>query len=404
MAENKYLIKRTLEKNIAELSGEFRSLLLTGSRQVGKSTLLGHLAESEREIVNFDDDVLREEATEDPSLFFFNHKPPLLLDEVHRVPDIFLAIKKIIDEDGRKNLFWLTGSQKLKLMKNAGDSLAGRVLVAEMYGLSISEKQGIPDRKPFIPCFSEPKKSPLAPDDVLSTVFTGSYPEVQDMTERVRTAWFESYINTYFENDISEFIKPSNFAIFRKFLAIIALRTGEELNYADIASSVGVSAVTVQYWISVLEAFGILYILQPYYTNKLKRLVKRGKLYFMDTGLCAYLCGLNTYDDFRSSKLVGHLIETFVVTEIIKSYSNNLVHRGLYFYRDYSGCEIDLLIEESGKLYPVEIKMAMSPKKEMVKHFKIIPPEERGIGALVSLYPKKELIERDVVLVPISEI
>ena len=405
MVDNEYRIKRTLEKNLVEVSKDFRSLLLTGSRQVGKSTLLKHLAEPNRGIISFDNELARNEAIDDPALFFLNHKPPLLLDEVHRVPGLFLSIKSIIDESGgKKNLFWLTGSQKLKLMKNAGDSLAGRVLIAEMYGLSISEKQGIPDREPFIPKFSEPRKALLDPNDTLSTIFIGSYPEVQNMSEKGRAAWYESYIKTYFENDISEYIKQSNFQIFRRFLSIIALRTGEELNYTDIASATGVSAVTVQSWISILEAFGILYILQPYYTNKLKSLVKRGKLYFMDTGLCAYLAGLNSINDFRSSNLQGHLVETFAITEIIKSYSNNLVRRGMYFFRDYNGRDIDLLIEDGGKLYPIEVKMNMTPRKDMVKHFQVIPPDERGMGALVCLYPRKELLKEDVVIVPISEI
>ncbi len=404
MGDNDYRIKRTQEKNLRDVCGDFRSLLLTGSRQVGKSTLLKHLAEPDRGIINFDDEVFRNEATDDPSLFFLNHKPPLLLDEVHRVPDIFLSIKSIIDESGKKNLFWLTGSQKLKLMKKAGDSLAGRVLIAEMYGLSISEKQGIPDRKPFLPEFNEARKALLSPEDVFMTAFVGSYPEIQDMSERSRAAWYESYIRTYFENDISEYINPSNFSVFRKFLSIIALRTGEELNYADIASSAGVSAVTVQAWISILEAFGILYILHPYYSNKLKSLVKRGKLYFMDTGLCSYLSGLHTFEDFRSSKHLGHIIETFAITEIIKSYSNNLIHREMYFYRDYNGREIDLLIEDKGILYPIEVKMSMTPKKDMVKHFSVLSPEERGMGAIVSLYPNKALLSKDVVLVPMSEI
>ena len=404
MMDSGYSIKRTLEKNLIEVCSDFRSLLLTGSRQVGKSTLLKHLAGPERGIISFDDEVFRTEAAEDPALFFLNHRPPLLLDEVHRVPSLFLSIKKIIDDNGGKNLFWLTGSQKLRLMRNAGDSLAGRVLVADMYGLSISEKQGIPDRKPFLPEFTGPTKAMLSPDDILSEVFRGSYPEVQGMSERGRTAWYESYIRTYFENDISEYINQSNFTLFRRFLSIIALRSGEELNYADIASSAGVSAVTIQSWISILEAFGIIYILQPYYTNRLKSLVKRGKLYFMDTGLCSYLSGSNTLKEFRSSKQQGHLLETFCISEIIKSYSNNLVHRGMYFYRDYNGREIDLIIEDGGKLYPVEIKMAMTPKKDMVKHFHVIPAEERGMGALVCLYPQRALLQEDVVIVPISEI
>lgn len=381
----------------------FRSLLVTGPRQVGKTTLLQTIAEPERLYVTLDNQNALSLATNDAEMFCASYPFPLLIDEVQRAPSLFLKLKEEIDKaQGKKNLLWLTGSQKIRFMKNLGDSLAGRVLIVEMHGLSQGEKHGDPARKPFLPFFDGPQTTAEGINTFLDEILAGSFPESYDQPPRERRHWFDSYIKTYMERDLPDAIDVKDQGAFRKFLRILALHTGQQINYSSIASEVRVSDQTIRTWITALEAYGLVYILKPYFANTGKRLVKTPKLYFMDTGLCAHLCGIRTREDLMNSRLAGAFIETYAISEIIKSWTNNLEEPRLCFYRDSDGHEIDLIIEDGGKLYPVEIKMSASPSVDMAKNFRYLPEDIRGMGAIVCLSKEKMIIRKDVIVMPLQ--
>lgn len=389
-----------------------KCLLLTGARQVGKSTLIKHqFADYNR--VSFDDKMTRLQAKEEPKLFFINNPRPLFIDEVQKESSILEDVKALVDESDERGQFIFSGSQKLELMKGMSESLAGRVSVMELSGLSLREIHNIRFNKHFVPTteyISEREKELKEYDDIWELVHKGSYPELYDV-DREWQDFYSSYVNTYLERDINELIAEDSITFF-KFLTAVAARTGEILNYTNIAGEVGVSEPTIKNWISILERTGIIYLLQPYSASALSRAIKAPKIYFRDTGLACYLTRWLTADALKNSAVAGNMFETYVISEIIKSFSNEGIdYRFCIFYyrgKDKSSTgenEIDLIIEENGILYPVEIKMSGNPKASMGSTNTVldkIPEKKRGLGVILCLIDKKTYLRENLVALPLK--
>ncbi len=362
-------IKRQLEGEVLSASRNYPVVMVCGQRQVGKSTMLNHIKEADRKYVTFDDINARRLAETDVGLFFETYGTKLLIDEFQRVPSILLEMKRIVDEkalNGENNsgMFWLTGSQKFQMMQNVSESLAGRVAVFDMASLSNAEIEGRKARcfSPEIEKLKEISQDVTKKDihQIYRDIFRGGMPKL--ITSDIeRDRYYADYVNTYLERDIKDLSQVGKLSEFYDFLVLIAARTAQELKYDEIAKAIGVSAPTIKNWISILERSGVIVILRPYASTLSNRLVKTPKLYFMDTGLCAYLCRWPTAETLENGAMDGAFLETYVVTEIIKSYYNSGKSSDLYYYRDIDKKEIDLLIEKGNKLYPIEIKKAKNP-------------------------------------------
>lgn len=397
--------ERTLSSVIKEASKNFKVILLTGPRQTGKSTLLERLSEPNRTRVTLDDTNILSLVKEDPDLFFEKYHPPLLIDEVQKAPEIFLRIKMIVDKYNKCGDFWLTGSQKFSLMQNVSDSLAGRVAVLDLQGLSQSEKQTDSKRGAFTPDLPlDTKRNSYTPSEMFSIIQKGSYPQLFS-TNTPWELYYKSYIDTYLMRDINDISRISNELTFKNFLKILATRTGQLINYTDLSSDLGISPNTVKNWISILQTLNIIYILPPYFESNIgKRLIKAPKIYFMDTGLASYLCSIKDGNTLSESYLSGAFVETYAVSEIIKSYIHNGKTPNIYYLRTSNGHEIDLIIEDNGKAYPIEIKQTASPTLDMTKNFSLIPDNKRGKGAILSLTSTFMPMRRDVYSIPIAYI
>ena len=391
-----------------------RCLLLTGARQVGKSTLIKHTF-PEYNRSNFDDRLTRIQAKEEPKLFFMNNPRPLFIDEVQKESSIFEEIKLIVDGSEQRGQFILSGSQKLDLMKGVSESLAGRVSIMELGGLSLREIFNISFNRHFLfflDYISEREKELVHYEDIWEIIHKGSYPELYDI-DREWQDFYSSYVATYLERDINELITTDSLT-FMKFLTAVAARTGELLNYANIAGEIGVSEPTVKNWISILERTGIIFVLQPFSSSALTRTIKTPKVYFRDTGLACYLTRWLTADALKNSAVAGNIFETFVVSEILKSYSNEGkdYRFNIFYYRGKdrraSGDnEIDLIIQEDGVLYPIEIKMSGNPKASMAATNQLldrVPEKKRGMGIILCLIDKKTYLREDLLALPIDYI
>lgn len=362
-------IKRHLENEILKASKYYPVVMVCGQRQVGKSTMLNHIREENRRYVSLDDMNTRRLAETDPELFFETYGLPILIDEFQRVPSILLEIKKIVDKkalNGENNdgLFWLTGSQKFKMMQNVSESLAGRIAVFDLAGLSTAEIENRPSDL-FKPNLDDIKNRITTSKnknihDIFELIFKGSMPKIIT-TDIERDRYYSDYVNTYLERDIKELAQVGKLNEFYDFLVFMAARTAQELKYSEISSTIGISAPTAKAWVSILERSGVIYILHPYSTNITQRLVKTPKMYFMDTGLAAYLCRWPNAETLENGAMDGAFFETYAVTEIVKSYYNAGRHPDLNYYRDIDGKEIDLLIVEGNDVYPIEIKKSKNP-------------------------------------------
>lgn len=363
-------IKRHLEAQVLEASRFYPIIMVCGQRQVGKSTMLSHIKEEGRRYVTLDDANARRLAEQDSALFFETYGSPLLIDEFQRVPSILLEMKRIVDQramEGHDNngMYWLTGSQKFKMMKDVSDSLAGRVAVFDLSSLSTAELEEKPARL-FAPDLDSLKErfkenQPKNIHQIYERIFQGGMPKL-NTTSLDRERFYMDYINTYLERDIKELAQVGKLNEFYDFLVFMAARTAQELKYGEIASAIGVSAPTAKQWVSILERSGVIFILRPYYTNLTNRLVKTPKVYFMDTGLAAYLCRWPSAATIENGAMDGAFLETYVITEIVKSYYNAGKRADLYYYRDIDKKEIDLVIADAEKIYPIEIKKGKMPK------------------------------------------
>ena len=407
-------IERAITSVLKKRVTTSKCLLLTGARQVGKSTLVKHVF-PEFHRANFDDRLTRLQAREEPKLFFMNNPRPLFIDEVQKENSILEEIKQIVDDSDQRGEFILSGSQKLELMKGVSESLAGRVSVMELTGLSLREIKGISFNHHFIPSeeYLREREKELRPySNIWKIIHKGSYPELYDV-DRDWQDYYSSYVATYLERDINELIAADSLT-FTKFMTSVAARTGEMLNYANIAGEVGVSEPTIKNWISVLERTGIVYILQPYSSSALTRAIKTPKIYFRDTGLACYLTRWLSPETLMNSAVAGNMFETFVVSEILKSYSNEgRDYRFSIFYyrgkdkRSSGENEIDLVIQEDGKLYPVEIKMTGNPKADMGAANQVldkIPDKKKGTGVILCLINKKTYLRENLIALPIEYI
>ena len=400
-------INRTLEKHIKQLSNQFKVILVTGARQVGKSTLLKH-CDPERNYVTLDDYRAREMALNDPELFLQRYKAPLIIDEIQYAPSILSYIKIAVDNSDKKGQYWLTGSQQFHMMKNVTESLAGRVAIVDLKGLSLKELDGL-EQAPFIPTadnIENMRKSSRYHDltDIYEKIWRGSYPEVNTNTDTDWETFYKSYLRTYIERDIKDLNAVKNEMDFIKFLKVLAARTGQMLDYTDISKEVGVSSPTIKSWVSILVSSNIVYLLQPYFSNINKRIVKTPKIYFMDTGLCSYLTNWDNSQVLESGAMSGAIFETYVVSEIIKSYAHNIKEPNIYYYRDKDKREIDVIIECNGKLYPIEIKKSSNPDKSAIKNFSVISEDNLGNGAVVCLAKEDYPITKNINAIPISYI
>lgn len=407
-------IERAISKVLKNRVRNSKCTLVVGARQVGKSTLIQHDF-SEYHRTTFDDQLTRLQAKEEPKLFFLNNPCPLIIDEVQKEPSVLEEIKQIVDNSQNRGQFILTGSAKLELMKGVSESLAGRVSICELGGLSLREIYQVPFNGHFVPTeryICEREKELRHYEDIWEIIHKGSYPELYDV-DRDWLDFYSSYVATYLERDINGLISADSIT-FTKFLTAVAARTGEMLNYNNIASEIGVSEPTVKSWISILERTGIIYILQPYSSSALNRAIKTQKIYFRDTGLACYLTKWLTADALKNSAVAGSMFETFVVSEILKSYSNEGrdYQFQIFYYRgkDKSTAgenEIDLIIEENGVLYPVEIKMTGNPKASMGSANTIldkIPEKKRGMGVILCMVSQKTYLRENLVALPIEYI
>ena len=407
-------IKRAISDVLKRRVKTSKCTLVLGARQVGKSTLIKKEFPKYNH-TNFDDKLTRLQAKEEPKLFFLNNPCPLFIDEVLKEGAVLEEIKQIVDESDKRGQFILSGSQKLELMKGVSEALTGRVSLCELSGLSLREIYKVDFNKHFIPTdeyIKERENTLKKYDGIWDIIHKGSYPELYDI-ERDWQEFYSSYVSTYLERDINELISADSLT-FTKFLTAVAARTGEMLNYSNIASDVSVSEPTIKNWISILERTGIVYILQPYSASALARIIKTPKIYFRDTGLACYLTRWLTADALKNSAVAGNMFETFVVSEILKSYSNEGrdYRFNIFYYRgkDKNASEeneIDLIIEENGILYPVEVKMSGNPKASMGAANPVldkIPDKKRGVGVILCLIDRKTYLRENLIALPIEYI
>lgn len=424
-------ISRTLENFLKRATSQFPAVLVVGPRQVGKTTILKYLSEGTRSYVTLDDPMLAALAREEPVLFLQRFNPPVLIDEIQYAPQLLPHIKMQVDKAQKPGMFWLTGSQQFQLMQGVSESLAGRVGIVNLLGLSLKELQGHAKLvSPFLPV-SEQLQIRLASSprftlqEVYRTIWRGSYPAMWILdrgdgygdgqgsgygfgsasgagepdgsgsgygqslpeSEMDRDLFYSSYVQTYLQRDVRDLANVGDESAFLKFIRAAAARTGQLLNMSDMARDASISVTSAKRWLSILQASGIAYLLEPYYSNTTKRLIKAPKLYFLDTGLCAYLTEWSSPETLEAGAMSGAILETFIFTEILKSYWHNGKRAPLYYYRDKDKKEIDLLIVQDGTIYPLEFKKTASPDKKAIRHFKALSQfqERLGEGGVICL-------------------
>ncbi len=383
-------IKRHIENVIKKSFNTYPAVLITGPRQVGKSTVLKNLY-PDFEYETLDDVYMIRAISSDPTGYLRLKGTPFIIDEVQKVPDLFGSLKYVIDKDKRNGMYLLTGSQKFELMKNVSESLSGRVSVIDLLGLSYREIKGDKFDKPFLPTIDYlSSRKPISKhdiNDIWEIIHKGSMPALYENNERDRERYYSDFVNTYIERDVHSLVQIGDTLTFMQFMVALAGRTGEILNMDSLAKDIGVSAPTIKRWLSVLQASNVIYLLQPFSLNTTKRVVKTPKVYFTDTGLVCYLCRWITTETLINGAQAGNIFETYVVSEIIKSYYNAGKEPNLYFFRNGDGQEVDLIFYENGKIYPVEIKKTASPNIKDIKSFKVLanyfPTIEVGEGGVV---------------------
>ena len=403
-------VTRTLGSCIAKVNDFFPVVLITGPRQVGKTSLLEECAKEQRKYVSLDSFEKRSLAQNDPALFLQKYKPPVLIDEIQYAPQLFPYIKEIVDKEKQKGLFWITGSQQFSLMQNVSESLAGRVGIFHLQGFSQAEKFTHWQQGAFLPevqNLENRKINSVDATNIFHTIWKGSYPSLWLNSDEHWELFYSSYVQTYVQRDVKQILNISNELTFTKFMRAAAAQTGQLLDYASMARDVSVAETTIKSWISVLNTSGIIFLLYPYSNNLTKRALKTPKMYFMDTGLACFLTRWNNFEALEEGAYSGAIFETYVVSEILKSYWHNGKEPFVYFYRDKEKREIDLLIDQNGKLYPIEIKKKANPDKNDIRHFHLIEDtvkQQRGEGCVVCLSAECLPISQGVFSVPVGMI
>jgi len=401
--------KRTLESFLKQVDKQFPVLLVTGPRQVGKTTLLRHLGQSARTYASLDDPNVLQLATEEPALFLQRFVPPILLDEIQYAPSLLPYIKMQVDHQRLPGQFWLTGSQQFHLMQGVSESLAGRIGIVNLLGLSLKEQQQNPQiAVPFLPIETQLKNRgkfspPLTLQEIYRIIWRGSFPEMC-LANTDRDLFYSSYVQTYLQRDVRDLAHVGDSQIFLKFLRAAAARTGQLLNMSDIARDCGISPMKARNWVSILETSGIIYLLEPYHNNVTNRLIKTPKLYFLDTGLCAYLTEWSSSQTLEAGAMSGAILETFIFSEILKSYWHNGKRAPLYYYRDKDKKEIDLLIVQDDIIYPLEFKKSARLDKNIVRQFNTLEKFQKqiGPGGVISLVDTLLPITKDNYAIPVG--
>ena len=401
-------IKRDIESKIISLTKEYPCILITGPRQVGKTTVLHHLMASDRNYVTLDDLEERKLAKTDPALFLQMHDLPLFIDEVQYAPELFSYIKIAIDNGAAPGSFWLTASEAFRTMGLAQESLAGRTAILHMPSLSQHEIYGSGVNTPFSVELSALKIRRVTGtvtniEGIYQRIWNGSLPGYVSGKFTDRDVFYFSYLQPYIDRDVSELVALTDKLLFQDFVRAAACRAGQMLNVHDIAQDVGVSDDTAKRWLQVLEKSDIIFYLRPYSNNLLKRTVKTPKMYFFDTGLVAYLTRYSSPEILQNGAINGAILENFVVAEILKSYQNNAQDCLLWYYRDKSSNEIDMVIESDDQLHPLEIKRSVNPGSELVGAFSILDKGSvsRGTGAVLCMRPELSAINAQNYIVPI---
>ena len=412
-------ISRDIEKVLLEASKSFQVITLYGSRQVGKTTTVNMLFADEFEFVTLDDAEERELAENNPRAFLESHPWPLIIDEVQKAVGLLSEIKKIVDKqrlewmknnESRRLMYILTGSNQFELQEGISESLAGRTAIINMSGFTQIEKRGAHGslfEVDFDLLMKKQHDNPYyyrSSQQIFEEIFQGGMPDIIT-GESERDIYYKSYIDTYIEKDVRKLISASSEMQFRKFIALLALRTTQEVVYSDLSNALGINVDTVKRWISILQTSGIIYLLEPYMANASKRIIKAPKLYFMDTGLCAYLCKWPNAEMLMDCAMNGAFFETYVVSEIIKSFYNNGVEpqQYIYYYRDIDKKEVDILLVKDGALYPVEIKKGVKPNKP-TKNFNVLEKYNMPIkrGMVIDNAEKIRALNDNAFIFPIS--
>ena len=403
-------ITRHMEKVILDCSKAFSALLITGPRQAGKTTMLKMLAEREgigRGYVSLDDLNMRDMAKNDPQLFLQLHRPPVIIDEVQYAPELFTYIKIHVDKHHTPGAFWLTGSQIYRLMRGVQESLAGRVALLHLSPLSQREITGALPRVfsvDFEALLSESKAvAPVSIPDMFERIWNGCMPGLISGQRSERDIFYSSYISTYIERDVRELSGTIDALKFNRFVTAVAARCSQLINYTALAEDADIDIQTAKSWLNILETLGIVFLLHPYSNNVLKRIIRTPKLYFYDTGLVCYLTRWSSAEVAEKGAMSGALLENFTISEIAKSYQNAGRSPYLYFYRDRDAKEIDVVLEENGKLYPLEIKKTAAPDRRITNTFAVVnrSPLERGTGAVLCLAQEFSAFDRDDLIIPI---
>ena len=409
-------IKRHLEKLLSEVSKSYSAVLVTGSRQTGKTTMLQKLLQDEgkgREYVTLDHLDERQLAKNDPAMFLQLHKPPVFIDEVQYAPELFTYIKIAIDEGAGPGSFWMTGSQLFKLMDGIQESLVGRMALLHMSPLSQQEMfaggAACTGSVPFEPNLEtllrrQEVTPPITMSEVYGRIFRGCMPALVSGKHPDRTTFYKSYISTYLDRDVKQLSGRIDSLKFYDFITAVAAISAQLLNYKTIADACDIDQTTAKAWLRILETLGIIFYLRPYSNNALKRVIKSPKLYFYDSGLVAFLTKWSSPETLQSGAMSGAILENYVVSEIMKSWQNAAQEPYIYYYRDKDAQEIDVILERDGNLFPIEIKRTVNPDKRLVNAFKTIDESKtglkRGAGAIICMAEKLSAVDRNNLIVP----
>lgn len=397
-------IKRHIKDYILKASGTFPVVILTGARQIGKTTLFEHIKNTNRKIISLDNPILRKNAKEDPEKFLQVYSPPVLIDEIQYAPELFPFIKILVDKNKRNGDFWLTGSQSFTMMKNVSESLAGRVAVIPMCNLSYAEIENY-DIIPFDFNIknlikNKNKRKDVNVSNIFNYIYKGFYPKILADKNIDINLFYSSYIDTYISRDLRFLNKIENETSFINFLKIVACRTATNVNYEALANECNISSPTAKAWLSLLVSSGIVLLIEPYLSNILKRVVKSPRMYMTDTGLLCNLMGWDNPTVTENSYMSGAIFETYVVNEIYKNFINRGIRPNLYFYRNNSKEEIDLIIEKNQIIHPIEIKKSANPKNPL-KNFKSIEGNI-GDGFVICLCNEIVPISKKDYLIPVN--
>ena len=401
-------IRRSLEKIVLQVTKEYPVVLLSGPRQVGKTTMLKKLMEgTERSYVSLDDLQERELARTDPELFLQLHKPPILIDEVQYAPELFPYIKLIVDKEQTKGDFWLTGSQVFSLMRGVQESLAGRVALLSLSSLSQTEAYGGQEQTftltPESLLSRKEGRKPADAEEIFKRIFKGSMPAIVSGDITSTGIFYNSYLSTYIERDVKSLSDAIDSLKFLRFITALAARCSQMLNISELARDAELNQKQVKDWLGILETLGILFYLYPYSNNLLKRLVRTPKVYFYDTGLVAYLTKWSSPETLARGAMSGAILENYVVSEIRKTYLNNGKEAFMYYYRDKDAKEIDLVLEQDGELHPIEIKKSANPASEILRVFPVLDKSslKRGNGAVICLKTELSAFNKENYIVPV---